>query len=262
MLPYKQAKTWLLEAGDLAMRFFRNVKPFLKDNKTYVTQADLEVQDFLKQKFMQFYPKVGIVAEENDLIKAPETGDTYFVLDPIDGTAAFVYGLPIWGIALGVITAQKAVAGYFYMPATDDFYYTGNSGAVYRNETVAQLKPFNHSHRESLLLSSSRVHRKFVIDPSYPGKVRNLGSTIAHICYAATGSADVALVSEVNIWDIAAGAAMLFRNGGTASYIDGQPFTFSEALLARDKLTRPVLFGQIASIEYFRPKIRQMNAKI
>jgi fructose-1,6-bisphosphatase/inositol monophosphatase family enzyme len=168
----------------------------------------------------------------------------------------FVSGLSVWGIALGVIQSGIPIAGFFYMPATDDFYYTETDGPVYLNETKTVLKPFNKVQRESLFLTFSRTHQRFDINPDYPGKARCLGSTVAHICYVATGSADVALASDSYIWDLAAGIAMLYRNGGTVRYFNGDEFFFSEDLIMKRKLTSPVLMGQDSSIQYFIENIK------
>ncbi|MBL0714074.1 MAG: inositol monophosphatase, partial [Desulfosarcina sp.] len=255
MLKREHAESWLKEAGALALRYFRKVKPSIKDDKTYVTEADLAVQSLLKEKIVDTYPQVGIISEEN-FSRKPQDGETYFVLDPIDGTAMFVSGLPLWGIALGVIKSGKPIAGYFYMPATDDFYYTETDGPVYLNKTKTGLKPFDKTHSESVLLTVSRAHKRFDIKPDYPGKVRCLGSTQAHICYVATGSADVALVSGSYIWDLAAGVAMLYRNGGTARYFNGDQFFFLEELFQKRKLALPVLLGQDSSIQYFIENVK------
>jgi myo-inositol-1(or 4)-monophosphatase len=60
------------------------------------------------------------------------------VIDPIDGTASFVCGLPVWGIAVGVLEKKLPVAGYFYMPATGDFFAATTEGRVYRNQIYDQ----------------------------------------------------------------------------------------------------------------------------
>jgi myo-inositol-1(or 4)-monophosphatase len=251
MLEYEQVNPWLKEAGALALQYYRNVKPSVKSDKTYVTEADLAVQSFLNEKIIKNYPDVGILSEEADYTRKPQDGETYFVLDPIDGTAMFVSGLPVWGISLGVIKSGKAIAGFFYMPATDDLYYTEIDGPVYLNESTTQLKPFTNGQRESLLLTVSRPHKLFDINTNYPGKIRSFGSTEAHICYVATGSADVAVVSKVYIWDLAAGIAMLYRNGGTARYFNGDEFFFSEELLSKGQLTSPILLGHEESIRFY-----------
>ena len=256
MLQSTQARSWLKKAGTLALKYFRNANPAIKDDKTYVTEADLAVQSYLKEKIIKQFPDVGILSEEENYTKKPQDGKTYFVIDPIDGTAMFVSGLSIWGIAIGVIKSAIPIAGFFYMPATDDFYHTETNGSVYLNERKTQLKPFDKIQRESLLLTVSRAHKRFEINPDYPGKVRCLGSTEAHICYVATGGADAALVSDSYIWDLAAGIAMLYRNGGTARYINGDEFIFSEELIMKRKLAAPVLLGQDSSIQYFIENIK------
>ena len=72
-------------------------------------------------EFSVDYPDAGILSEEEDYTRKPSDGETYFVIDPIDGTSMFVSGLSIWGIAIGVIKSGIPIAGFFYMPATDDF---------------------------------------------------------------------------------------------------------------------------------------------
>lgn len=252
MLNPKQVKEWLENAGRLALKYFRNVEPSLKDNHTYVTEADLRVQDYLMERIQKAYPNAGVLAEERDLIKPPENGETYFAVDPIDGTASFVAGLPVWGIALGVINARQPVAGYFYMPATGDFFFTGEEGPVYRNDTIALMRPSQEIHRESIFLTVSRAHQKLSIQADYPGKIRCLGSTVAHICFTATGSADACAASSCHIWDLAAGLALLVRNGGRAVYVNGETFSIDDHMLSGKKSPMPILFGSGRRIEYFR----------
>ena len=183
MLEYNEAKTWLLEAGNIAMKYFGKVNPSRKDNKSYVTEADLKVQEFLRQKFELYYPDFGIIAEEDDLIKQPKDGKSYFVVDPIDGTASFVLGLPVWAIALGVMVNKEAVAGYVFMPATGDFYYTEESGPVYKNNMEMKIKPHEEFHNETMAIAIADVRKKLNISIEYPGKVLSLGSSIAHFQY-------------------------------------------------------------------------------
>ena len=61
ILNQKQAKRWLKEAGKLALGYFRNVEPSLKDNHTYVTEADLKVQAYLVDKIDKYYPDIGVL---------------------------------------------------------------------------------------------------------------------------------------------------------------------------------------------------------
>lgn len=241
----------LTTAGARAMTYFRKVTPSWKENQTYVTDADLDVQAYLKQELERHFPDDGLIGEEQNLSKAPKSGERYWVIDPIDGTASFAWGFPTWGIAVGLLTPQKALGGFFYMPATNDWYYTLPDGQVRHNDRVAALKPPDPLCREAVLLSDARFHQSYTISPDYPGKVRSLGSTIAHLCYVATGSADAAVVDSISVWDLAAGLAMLFNNHAVFEYLDGTPVTVAE-LLTHRKASGTMLAGHPDAVAAYR----------
>jgi myo-inositol-1(or 4)-monophosphatase len=244
-------KELLLSAGERAMQHFHKVTPSWKENKTYVTAADLEVQEYLKKALEQHYPDDGIIAEEQDLAKEPASGNRYWVIDPIDGTASFAHGFPIWGIAVGLLTPTEPLGGFFYMPTTDDFYYTLPDGTVHRNDQITALRPPDAFGREAVLLSGARFHRRYNVSSDYRGKIRSLGSIIAHICYVATGSADAAFIPEVPVWDLAAGLAMLHHNQGVLEYFDGTAVAL-DTLLAARKAAQPMLAGHPETIRQYR----------
>lgn len=238
-------------AGERAMKHFHKVTPSWKENKTYVTDADLEVQDYLKSAFEQRFPDDGILAEERDLAKEPRSGDRFWIIDPIDGTASFAHGFPIWGIAVGLVTPAKPLGGFFYMPPTGDFYSTMLDGTVRHNDQAMSLRTPDPFGREAVLLSGARFHRRFSVSSAYRGKIRSLGSTVAHLCYVATGSADAAFIPEVSIWDLAAGWAMLLYNQGVLEYFDGTPVTVEE-LLATRKASQAMLAGHPETVRQYR----------
>ncbi len=206
-------------AGRLALTYFRNVRPVWKASRSYVTEADIAIQSYISDRLMACFPEDGIIAEEKDLRVAPKSGARYWVVDPIDGTASFVAGLPVWGTGLALIEDLEPVAGYFLLPTTGDFFYAESGSAVFRCGEPAQMKDPQSLHRESVLLTISRLHQQVRLQDAYSGKVRSMGSTIAHMCYVATGSADAALLGRVHVWDLAPGLAMLGKNGGVLHYL-------------------------------------------
>ena len=245
-------KSIVTTAGKVAMQYYLHVKPSWKENQTYVTEADLAVQDYLLQELDKYFPEDGIVGEENNLRKQPSSGKRYWILDPIDGTAAFTSGFPVWGIAMGLIYDGQPVGGCFYMPATDDLFITTPEGQVLRNGEPTRIKQPEPLHRESVLLVISRFHREFTLDPQYPGKVRCLGSAIAHLCYAATGSADAALAGTAGyIWDIAAALPMLKLNGGDWKFLNGETINLNDWLSGKP-IQYPILGGHPETITAFQ----------
>ncbi|MBN1873540.1 MAG: hypothetical protein JXA33_04860, partial [Anaerolineae bacterium] len=154
-------KDLIRSAGTLAMEHFLKVKPAWKANQTYVTDADLAVQEYLKKRLDAHFPDDGIIAEEYDLQKPPTVGERYWVIDPIDGTSAFAAGLPVWGIAIGLVEGGDPIGGFFLLPTTGDLFYTTPDGQVWRNERSAHLKTPEPLHRESVLLTVSRFDREY-----------------------------------------------------------------------------------------------------
>ena len=205
------------------MECFRNVKREWRTSRSYVTEADIAVQTTLRRQLQERFPDDGVIAEEMDLRVVPASGDRHWIIDPIDGTASFVAGLPVWGIGIARVEDYIPTCGFFYIPMTGDYYSATPDGGVRLNGEPATMKAPRDMHMESLMLSYSRVHRKYRLAPEYPGKMRSLGSTIAHMCFAATGGADVALLGRVHLWDLAPGLALLRQNGGVLRYLHGPP---------------------------------------
>ncbi len=247
---YSTIKEIITAAGTLALTYFLEVTPAWKENATYVTAADLAVQTYLRERIEEAFPDDGIVAEENDLRKPPGGGDHTWVIDPIDGTASFSAGLPIWGVSIALVDGGHPIAGFFYSPVTRDLFHTAPDGRVYRNDRPMAIREPGPFHRETSLFIASRLHRYYTISRDYPGKLRNLGSSVAHLAYVATGSADAALVERVYVWDIASGMAMLKQNGGVLHYLDGTPVDLVP-LLNGDRVPLPMVGGHPQTVAAF-----------
>lgn len=232
----------LNKAGEIALSYFHQVSPQLKANDTYVTEADLQIQAFLVKELSNQYPEYGFIGEENALQRSPQTGSCYWIIDPIDGTSAFVSGLPIWGISLTLMENGKAVNGYFHMPVTGEFFY--NEGCnIFHNNRKTRLKEAMDFTKETVVLGLSQMHRYYDISGHFPGKIRCMGSTVAHMCYVAAGCADAALVSHVHLWDISTGMALILQNGGWAQYLDGSEIRLLD-LRDGKVLPMPILAGE------------------
>jgi myo-inositol-1(or 4)-monophosphatase len=226
------------EAGSLALEHFGRVESFSKEDKSLVTKADIEVGDFLNRRLGGLYPGFGIINEETKIdpsLGPPVSGYTW-VIDPIDGTASYGSRLPIWAVAVGLLRGIEPVMGVIYLPSLDEIYYTDEDRDAYfesrqwgrsRLDQCGRNGPIG---RNSLICVVSYAHRRLNI--ALAGKVRSMGSTLAHICYVARGDA-VAAVVKGAIWDIAPAWAILKKSGGAARYIDGSPLDLGQLLDGR-----------------------------
>jgi len=243
MLDENWVKSTIQQAGEIAQRYFGKVIPSIKDNNSYVTQGDLEVQDYLVAQIQERYPEDGVIAEEANVSRDPLSGNRRWIIDPIDGTSSFVRGFPTWGIAIGILEGDKPIAGFFYMPRTNDFFHAGRTGDVIKNGQVMHARELPNRLKESVLLVDSKFHKMFSVEPGYKGKIRSLGSASAHMSYVATGSADAVILPNLPIWDLAAGFAILKNTECAVMYFDGTPVSIADIISAK-KALKPVICGR------------------
>jgi fructose-1,6-bisphosphatase/inositol monophosphatase family enzyme len=99
------------------------------------------------------------------------------------------------------------------------------------------------------------LHHGYAIASDYPGKVRGVGSGVAHLCYVATGSADATLMGHEYVWDLAAGAALLHCTGGVLKYLHGPPVSLDALLRSGERAPYPMLAGHPEAVARFEALI-------
>ena len=207
----------VVEAGELARSFFRNVTAERKADHTLVTAADRAVEEFLTPRVQAVFTGVRILGEE---FGATGTRDAEYTLtlDPIDGTAAFISGLPTWCITIGLVQRGTAVGGITYLPMTGETYLADDDVAEWNGRALLRhTRPSGDG--DLFMLTHSDYHRGEA--KHFAGKIRSLGSTAYHMALVGRGAAVAAVLGRPRIWDLAAGAAMLRATGGALRYRSG-----------------------------------------
>lgn len=209
----------VIEAGELARSYFRNVTAERKADSTLVTAADRAVEEFLTPRLAALLPGARILGEEFGATGASEAEYT-IALDPIDGTAAFIAGLPTWCITVGLVRGATVVGGITYLPMTGETYLADGAVAEWNGRSIVRAAPAP-SEGDLFILTHSDYHRGAA--KRFPGKIRSLGSTAYHLALVARGAAVAAVLGRPRLWDIAAGAALLGATGGELRYRSGAP---------------------------------------
>ncbi|MCE2439471.1 MAG: inositol monophosphatase [Candidatus Latescibacteria bacterium] len=220
---------WILgiahKAGKIALSHFGKTAGRLKADCSWVTQADLDVEAYLRKELASTRPHDAILGEEG--ADPPPASPVVWAIDPIDGTRAFNHGLPVWGVSIGVFENGEPTMGVFILPVLGDVYHTDGATAFYNGRALAPQTPALDAN--ALLLVSEGAFKRLRID--YPGKTLSLGSAAAHLCYVARGSA-VGAFDHASIWDYAAGAAILNVLGIRLRYLSGRTVDFEELFRA------------------------------
>jgi fructose-1,6-bisphosphatase/inositol monophosphatase family enzyme len=233
-----QVIAWARQAGQIALRYSQDAIPRYKLDQSFTTQADVEIECFLTDRIQSLFPDHGIIGEEGARGKDNASVSRLWILDPIDGTTAFVQGLTGWGISIGLLHQGQPCFGLFYMPMLDDMTCTIDSNGVSRNglslyQTVRSWGP------KGFLAISASAHHDFQIDVQ---RTRTLGSVGANLVYTARGAAAGAFIPKARLWDLVAGAAIVTRAGGELRYLSGRTIDYMELL--DDRLApEPVIAG-------------------
>lgn len=239
------------EAGGMALQHFGHTTNTIKPDKTIVTEADKAIETFLVRKLSQRYPGDGVLGEEGTSTR--RDARRQWVLDPIDGTAAFAAGFPSWCISIGMMEDGVPLAGVVYLPVSDDMFAVDLTGPATLNGEAIRVMPHGPFDNNSGMLSSGDIHSHWEID--FPGKVRALGSLAIHICYVAKGSAVASINSYSSLWDVAAALPILERAGGTTTLLDGSPLPFAAALNG-SKFPQPIVSAPPAYLDDIRSRLR------
>jgi histidinol phosphatase-like enzyme (inositol monophosphatase family) len=193
-----------------------------------VTEADREAERAIRAIISAEFPEHGILGEEHG--RSNEGHNHVWVIDPIDGTRAFISGLPVWGTLVGLTVDGDAVAGLMSQPFTGELFYATEEGSFYEGPGGARrLKT-----RATTSLAEATL---FTTTPAlFKGGQRTLydrleatvrlpryGTDCYAFCMVAAGHADIVADPGLQPYDIVALIPIIERAGGVVTTFDGQP---------------------------------------
>jgi myo-inositol-1(or 4)-monophosphatase len=220
------AKKAATKAGHILLSNKSNLNKILSTTKKDIKlQADVSAETVIKD-IIKSESTLPILAEESGL-SSEKISSTFWVVDPLDGTANYSRNIPICCVSIGLISNLKPVLGVIYDFHNDDLYEGSiDTNALLNNNEISVSKvenfhdgvlltglPNNTDYSDSALL-------KMVKDFQNWRKVRMIGSAAMASAYVASGRADVYTEKKTYLWDIAAGAAIVNAAGGEASIVN------------------------------------------
>ncbi len=217
---------------DIAKKAAFESGKLLLDNKNYLNNtlesgtkdikliADFESESLIK-KIIESSSQYPILAEESGK-SVKDLGDTYWVVDPLDGTANYNRGIPICCVSIGLIKNMKPIMGVIYDFNNDDL-YTGINSIKRSTINNDLIKVSNYKNKKDGILVTGLPHssdysdeslKNMTIDMQTWKKVRMIGSAAMAACYVASGRAEMYKENGIYLWDIVAGASIVESAGG------------------------------------------------
>lgn len=226
------------EAGALAVELrARGLETAYKDGDSPVTNADLATDALIKAQLTSARPDYGWLSEETADDPARRGRRRLFVVDPIDGTRAFLKGRPWWAVSIAVVEDDRPIAGVVFAPDLDETFQATAGGGAMLNGT-----PIRASQCEDVNGCGMVGDPRMFAHPSWPlpwpeMRIEARNSTAYRMCAVAHGSFDatLALVAKFD-WDLAAADLIAREAGAYAGDHLGRPFVYNGVKPAQPSL--------------------------
>jgi histidinol-phosphatase len=192
-----------------------------------VTEADRTAEAAMRATLAKAYPDHGIIGEE---LGSERTDALYcWVLDPIDGTRAFIMGQPLWGTLIGLLAHGRPLLGLMHQPFTGERFYTGATEAYFRHDGSERRlrtrscpslsEAFLASTSPDLFTSEDEQHRFAVLSARV--RLRRFGGDCYNYCLLAAGHIDLVVEADLKPYDILPLMPIIERAGGIVTTWDG-----------------------------------------
>ena len=220
----KAAKTIIRDFGEI-----ENLQVSLKGPGDFVTNCDKKVEKILIDELQKARPNYSILSEE--IGKVTNDDSFKWIIDPIDGTANFLHGVPHFAISIGLEHNKEIICGIIYDPIKDEMFTAEKGNGSYLNNqrmrvsSRSKLKDCiiftggpkrDSTDRELALKEYSNFSLKVLVP------IRKLGSAALDMAYVAAGRCDGFWQRNLNYWDIAAGIILVKEAGGFVTDFNGK----------------------------------------
>jgi myo-inositol-1(or 4)-monophosphatase len=220
------AQQAVLGQTDRLHRDFGQVESRWKPDGTRVTATDIAISEGIVAQLSRQFPDDQFLSEELAGTKDPiaVTARFSWILDPIDGTNNFAFGIPHCAIALGLVENGVPVYGVVYDFSRRTLIVGGPGHGVSDGGRLVRVSgaPLTPSSLVGLHSPSDKTHLAMATGVMSQFKIRGLGSATLHLAYAATGLLDGCVDFNVKIWDLAAAIPLMHAAGGEVHFLSGE----------------------------------------
>ncbi len=222
-----------------------NLQVSRKGPGDFVTAADVRTDEKLRESLQQARPAIGFLTEEGeDVVGEDET--RRWIIDPIDGTANFMHGIPMFAISIALEEAGEVTAALVYAPISDEMFWAEKGQGAYLDDR--RLRVAARRHMGDTVIGTGIPHLGRAESPAYLAElnaimaecagIRRMGAASLDLAYVAAGRFDGFWETGLAPWDIAAGILVAREAGAMVSRTDGgtDPLYKGDVLAANEAI--------------------------
>ena len=212
-----RAETGLVQAGQIEEKFLNGL----------VSYVDRTAEEMLVHRLSHLLPEAAFITEEETVVQ--QNAELQWIIDPLDGTTNFLYGVPHFSVSVGLKDGDDMVLGIVHHVPQDELFYAWKGGGAWCNGQPIRVSQRGEM-RQALIATGFPYHnfsradawfatlREFMAE----GRgARRFGSAALDLAWVAAGRFDVFFEYGLNAWDVAAGAVLVREAGGFATDFSG-----------------------------------------
>lgn len=201
----------------------------VKGPADYVTQVDTDIQSFLSQELGRLVPEIQFLGEEEGLHEM--NADTYWILDPIDGTTNLIHDYQHSVVSLGLYDKGEIILGVIYDPFREDVYHAQKGKGSFLNGNPIHVSDAG-ALRETIITIGTSPYNRELTDENFSRfkrvfeksqDIRRTGSAALDLAYVACGRTGGFFEPLLSPWDFAAGMLLVTEAGGMVTGFSGEP---------------------------------------
>lgn len=223
-----------VETTEVARKLFTEMRPgklTQKSDRDFASELDFTVERTVRDILMRATPDIGFLGEEEGS-KNVQDGQPYWVLDPVDGTANLVHGLPLCGVSLGLVRDGHPVLGVIDLPFINELYTATEGGGARLNDAPIHASTTNELCSAIVSLGdfavgtnaqqrNERRHDILIRLAPKVERIRMLGSAAIDLAWVAAGRLDASIMMANKPWDVSAGVVIAREAGALVLDLDG-----------------------------------------
>lgn len=241
MSSYMEAAAELARiAGENAMKYYRTeISADVKQDGSPVTIADKSSERLVREWIERRFPADGIVGEEYGV--SNESSRRRWIVDPIDGTKAFIRGIPFWGSLVAVVEGDEVIAGASAFPALGETLVAGLGEGCWWNDARCSVSTVDDLSSATVLTTDAgfkghpQKQAGWLALTEAAALSRTWGDCAGYLLVA-TGRAEVMTDPVINAWDVAALMPAITEAGGVFTDWEGNHTAFGTSAVATNSL--------------------------
>jgi fructose-1,6-bisphosphatase/inositol monophosphatase family enzyme len=248
-------KSLAREAAGVALSRRRSVTPQEKENLTYVTDLDHDLERLIRDRLGERFPDDVLTGEE--YAAGGGGGPRRWSIDPIDGTGNLVHGLPLWAVSIGLIADGEPVLGVIAIPPFGELFWAVKGGGAWLDGHRLAVRDADAFHNQDNVCLGTNAMR--AVDPrSMPGRLRDLGSACCEQSFVASNRLQCCTFLGEATHDVAAGVVIVAEAGCHFGTIDGERLTPAE-MVRRTPVACPTFIAAPRRLEALMAMARRLG---